>query len=146
MSTFTTKDQPIYRSTVPTNQRFTVPPNVILSLMGYQQNAPANGNVAVGFDAKITNIRTAYFDVIHTIYGSPMAYLVYMYLTVSKTNTNFFLGEYNQVFDTAAISKSYSFDVALNTGESYSNFATNKIEMKGFLAGYKMRQGTATKM
>ena len=114
--------------------------------MGYQQNAPANGSVAVGFDAKVSIIRTTDFDVIHTIYGSSMAYLVYMYLTVSKTNTNFFLGEYNQVFDTAATSKSYSFDVALNTDESYSNFATNKIEMKGFLAGYKMMQGTATKM
>jgi hypothetical protein len=141
-----TVTQTIYRTDVPTTSYFTIAPNVILSILGYKQNAPSNGLISVGFDVKISTIRTTAFDVLHNIYGASMAYLNYMYLAVSKSNTNYFLGYYTQSFDTTAVNKSYSLDVALNVGEYYSNYPTNTVEMKGFLAGYKMQQGTATVM
>lgn len=45
-----------------------------------------------------------------------------------------------------ASNKSYTIDVPNRAGETYANFGTNTIEMKGFLAGYKMKQGTANGM
>jgi hypothetical protein len=87
-----TVTQPIYRVDVLVANYFAVAPNVILSLMGYMQNAPANGGTFFGFDVKISAIRITAFDVIHNIYGSSMGNLNYMYLAVSKSNTNYFVG------------------------------------------------------
>jgi hypothetical protein len=75
-----------------------------------------------------------------------MTYLIYMYLTLAQTNTDFIIGAYSQTFDINQANKSYSIDVPNKFGETYTNFGTNKIEMKGFLAGYKMKQGTANGM
>ncbi len=75
-----------------------------------------------------------------------MAYLVYMYLAVAQTNTDFYLGSYSQPFNMTVPSETYSFDLPNKAGETYSNFGTNKIEMKGFLTGYNMKQGTANGM
>ena len=94
--------------------------------MGLKQLPSTNTDTFVGFDVQISTTRTTNFDVVHNVYGSSMAYLVYMYLAVAQTNTDFFLGAYTQVFDIAVVNKTYSFDVNL-VEESYPNFGTNKI-------------------
>jgi len=69
-----------------------------------------------------------------------------MYLTLDSANTDYFLGSYTQVIslsDQNKIYKTYTFDIGNNLGENYTTFSTNKIEMKGFLAGYKIQQGRA---
>lgn len=144
--TLATITQPIYRNDVPTSRYFTQPPKIILSLMGMGQLPPTNGNTFVGFDVQLITNSTTNFYTIHNIYGVQMAYLVYMYLAVAQTNTDFYLGSYHQTLDMNDVSKAYSFDLPNNAGETYSNFGTNKIEMKGFLTGYKMKQGTANGM
>ena len=111
-----TVTQSMYRAEVPAGSYFTAAPNIILSILGYRQLAPSNGVTSVGFDVKLSTIRTSSFDVLHNIYGASMAYLHYMYLAVSKSFTSYYLGEYNQAFDTSALSKTYSFDVTLNAG------------------------------
>jgi hypothetical protein len=61
-----------------------------------------------------------------------------MYLTtVSNLYTT---GYYTQTFDAGQANKTYEFDIS---AETYSTYPTNTIEMKGFLAGYKLKQGTA---
>jgi len=82
----------MYRSDVSITNYFTAIPKVILSLLGYKQNAPPDGITSVGFDAKISAIRIPSFDVDHIIYGAGMGYLSYMYLAIAPTNTDFFLG------------------------------------------------------
>ncbi len=114
--------------------------------MGLKQMPPSNINTFVGFDVQIISNSTTNFFVIHNIYESQMGYLIYMYLTLAQTNTDFFIGAYSQTFDINQPNKSYSIDVPNNFNETYTNFGTNTIEMKGFLAGYKFKQGTANGM
>lgn len=52
-----TRTQPIYRNDVTAAQKYTSAPKVILSLLGYKQNAPSDGITFVGFDVKISAIR-----------------------------------------------------------------------------------------
>ena len=139
-----TVNQTMYRSDVTAANYFTSAPRVMLSMMGYRQEAPPDSNTFTGFDVKLSTITTTNFLVIHNIYGASMAYLDYMYLAVSQTNTDYFLGEYTQTFDQTVLNKSYSLDIAVNGNESYPNYPTNTIEMKGFLAGYSLKQGTAS--
>ncbi len=84
--------QPIYRSDVAAANYFTIAPNVILSLLGYKQSPPSDGNTFVGFDIKVTTSTTTSFSVIHNVYGASIAYMNYMYLALSKSNTDFYLG------------------------------------------------------
>jgi hypothetical protein len=64
-----------------------------------------------------------------------------MYL--AYTSADFYSGYYTLHLDQTFTSRKYSIDVANNGGENYTNFGTNKIVMKGFLAGYKLKQGSA---
>lgn len=138
-----TVTQTMYRGEVLAAEYFTTAPRVILSTLGYQQSAPANTETFVGFDVVLSTITTTNFQVIHNIYGSGMSYLNYMYLAVSSANTDFFVGEYTQVVDQNSATKSYAYDIAVNGNETYPNYPTNTIEMKGFLAGYVMKQSTS---
>jgi len=106
----------MYRAEVTAPNYFTAPPNVILSLLGYKQMAPSTANTFVGFDANISAIRTTAFDIVHNFYGASMIYLNYMYLALAISNTDFVLGYYVHAFDTTAVNKSYSFDIAYKTG------------------------------
>ena len=111
-----TVTQLIYRLDVPSLMYFTQPPNVILSLLGYKQLAPATVDTFVGFDVRVSATRTTAFDLVHNVYGASMAYLNYMYLAVAQTNTDFILGEYSQTFDMMAVNKNYSIDVGYKAG------------------------------
>ena len=106
----------MYRVDVNAANYFTQAPNVILSMMGFKQLAPPNGDTFTGFDVRVSAVRITEFDLVHNIYGASMAYLNYMYLAVAQTNTDFYLGEYTQVFDTTVANKNYSFDVAYKAG------------------------------
>ncbi len=63
--------------------------------MGLGQLPPTNGNTFVGFDVQLIANSTIHFYTTHNIYGVQMAYLVYMYLAVDHTNTDFYLGSYH---------------------------------------------------
>jgi hypothetical protein len=110
-------------------------------MMGYQQNAPATVDTSVGFDVLVENITVTDFDVEHNIFGGDISYLHYMYLAYVRTDyeSNF----YTQQLNVQQATKQYSFDVSYNAGESYPNFPTDPIGQKGFLVGYKIKQGTA---
>ena len=139
-----TVTQTMYRSDVTAANYFTTAPRIILSLLGFKQSAPVDGNTFAGFDVVLSTITTTNFQVIHNIYGAGMSNLNYMYLAIAQNNTDFFMGEYTQVFDQNSTTKSYTHDIATNGNETYANYGTNIIEMKGFLTGYKLKQGTAT--
>lgn len=111
-----TVTQSMYRVQVPNSDYFANPPKVILSLLGYKQLPPANINTYVGFDAAVNNVNTTTFAVIHNIYGATMYYLNYMYLAVSITNSDYYLGEYVQILDTTSTQRTYSIDLPYNSG------------------------------
>lgn len=70
-----------------------------------------------------------------------MAYLSFMYL--AYTSADFYSGYYSLTLDQTVTNRKYSIDVPNNGGENYTSFGTNKIAMKGFLVGYKLKQGSA---
>lgn len=59
--------------------------------MGLKQSAPTNGDTFVGFDVQLITNSTVYFYAIHNIYGTQMTYLIYMYMAISQTNTDFYV-------------------------------------------------------
>ena len=56
-----------------------------------------------------------------------MGNLNYMYLAIAQSNTDFFMGEYTQVFDQTSTTKSYSHDIAVNVNETYANYGTKPL-------------------
>ena len=95
--------------------------------MGLMQMPPATADTIVGFDVQLITNSTTNFYAIHNIYGSQMTYLIYMYLALTQSNTDFVIGYHTQTFDMTVANKSYSFDVANKVGETYANFGTNTI-------------------
>lgn len=89
-----TVTQTMYRSNVTAANYFTTAPRIILSLLGFKQSAPVDGNTFTGFDVTLSTITTTNFQVIHNIYGAGMSNLNYMYLAIAQDNTDFFMGEY----------------------------------------------------
>lgn len=78
-STFTFSSQTIYRSEVTSNFFLSIP-NIVLSLMGFNQSPPLDTNIAVGFDVLVHSITNTNFQANHSIFGSTITYLHYMYL------------------------------------------------------------------
>lgn len=76
---------------------YSTPPRVILSLMGFAQNAPTSGNISMGFDANIISVTTVNFTSQHNIYGADLYYLSYMFLGIDQSMTQFSTGYYTQI-------------------------------------------------
>lgn len=62
-----TVTQTMYRADVTAGNYFTTAPRIILSLLGYKQNAPPDTNTFTGFDVRLSTITTTNFQVIHNI-------------------------------------------------------------------------------
>lgn len=66
---------------------YSTPPKLILSLMGFAQDTPSNGDVSVGFDVNIININQVNFTTEHNVYGADLFYISYMFLGIAQSFT-----------------------------------------------------------
>jgi hypothetical protein len=66
---------------------YSTPPKLILSLMGFAQDTPTNGNIGVGFDVSIININRVNFTTQHNVYGADLFYISYMFLGIDQSFT-----------------------------------------------------------
>jgi len=66
---------------------YSTPPKLILSIMGFSQNAPANGDVSVGFDSRILSVTLTTFVTSHNVYGASLSYISFMYLGIDQSMT-----------------------------------------------------------
>jgi hypothetical protein len=71
---------------------YSTPPKLILSLMGFGQDSPINGEVSIGFDVSIISINLINFTTQHNVYGADLFYISYMFLGIDQSFTSFSTG------------------------------------------------------